>query len=74
MNCTIYAIFIQHLAATIWFFAFNAQTFREYAESFFYICYAMQLSSWYTLNFLNRVKYEQFFKELDGIIAQSKYD
>lgn len=58
--------------ATIYFCAFDAQTFRNYAESFFYMCYALQSFAWYTMNFFNRFKYAQFFSELDEIIAQSK--
>lgn len=72
MNCLMFSIFIQQSLATTYFFAFDAQTFRDYVESFFYVCYALQSFAWYTMNFFNRFKYAQFSSELDGIIAQSK--
>lgn len=72
MNIVFFTVIIQHALAVIWFFLFDAQTFREYVESFFYICYALQVFSWYTMHFMNRTKYGQFFAELDAIIAQSK--
>lgn len=73
MNIVFFTVIVQHALAVIWFFSFDAQTFREYVESFFYICYALQVFSWYTMHFMNRTKYGQFFAELDGIIAQSKW-
>lgn len=72
-NILIFAMLTEHAMAVIWFFSFDAQTFREYVESFFYICYALQVLSWYAMHFMNRSKYVEFFAELDGIIAKSKW-
>lgn len=72
INILIFAMLTEHAMTVIWFFSFDAQTFREYVESFFYICYALQVLSWYAMHFMNRSKYVEFFAELDGIIAKSK--
>lgn len=71
INYLVFVTLVQHVAAVIWFIANDAQTFREYVESFYYICYALQVLAWYTIHFLNRNKYNRYFAELDEIIACS---
>lgn len=72
-NCVFFIIFIEHLLATLWFLLFNVQTFREFAESFFYVSYALLVLSWYGINFMHRQKYADNFEELDEIIDMSKF-
>lgn len=72
-NCIFFLIFGIHSCATFSFFIFKAQTFREYAESFFYFSYALLELSWYALNFLHRDKYDDIFDQLNTIIAKSKF-
>lgn len=70
MNCLFFAVLTQHALATMSYFVFTAQTFREYAESFYYVTYTLQVYT--TMHFLNRNKYAQFFAELDAIVTLSK--
>lgn len=74
MNCLFFAVLTQHVLATSAYFLFTAQKFREYAESFYYVCYTLQVFAWYTMHFLNRTKYAESFAELDAIVALSKCD
>lgn len=71
LNCIFFTIFIEHSIATVWFLLFKAQTFREYAESFFYVSYALLVLSWYSINFIHRHKYANNFSKLDACIAMS---
>lgn len=71
MNCLFFVVIIEHSLALSAFLVFEAKTFREYAASFYYVCYTLQVLSWFTMLFLNRNKYAGFFSELDEIVAQS---
>lgn len=72
LNGIFFTIFIEHSIATVWFLLFKAQTFREYAESFFYVSYALLVLSWYSINFIHRHKYANNFSKLDACIAMSE--
>lgn len=72
MNCLFFTVLTQHVFATSAYFLVTAHTFREYAESFYYVTYTLQVFAWYTMHFLNRHKYAEFFAELEGIVALSK--
>lgn len=72
MNCLVFVTFFQHTVAIICFIPSEAQTFREYVESFYCVCYALHVLTWYTIHFLNRNEYNRYFVELNEIIASSK--
>lgn len=74
MNCLFYIVIIEHTLTLSAFLVFEAKTFREIAASFYYVCYTLQVLSWYTFLFLNRNKYADSFSELEEIVAQSNYN
>lgn len=71
-NFIFYAICLLSLSSTLYFFAFTAQIFSEYVETFYYITHSMLMLSWYSVYLTQRKSYGSLIVELDEIIEKRK--
>lgn len=68
LKCLVLSVFIQQILSTFCFFAFEAATFNEYVESFFYLLGGCLMSSWYLTFLRQRNKFIDLSNDLDEII------
>ena len=68
MNGAFFGLFMICFLMTLWFFAFGAKNFQEYAESLFFVLSALLLVVWYAIFAWQKTEYCCLFDELDTII------
>lgn len=71
-NTILIIFFINYFVTTLWFFAFEAQTFIEYSESLYYTMSTLLVLSWYSIYLYQVENYAEIFANLDILIEKSK--
>lgn len=72
LNCIFVALHFIYFLSVFWFCAFEAQTFNEISESFFYVLSSLLSTAWYVVYVWQSPKYTKLFADLDEIIEKSK--
>lgn len=72
INCVFFTFGTLHMITMLWFIVFDAETFDDYSKCSFYILTAALTIAWYIILVWNRKNYANFFRNLDGIIEESK--
>lgn len=71
-RCSFFIITISYFITPAWYFAFVAQTPKEYSESFFFALCGFTVLSWYSALFIQNEQYAKVFDELNALIAKRK--
>lgn len=58
--------------STLWFFLFEAVTFSEFSECFYFLNCSLLLISWYLIYLLKREEFVALFAKLTEIIEERK--
>lgn len=70
--CSLLGIYLVYILTTLWFFAFEAKTFMERAESLYYLLSSLSMFVWYVNIVWQKSEHKSLFDELDKIIAKSE--
>lgn len=72
-NCLYFFILLSFLLTTAWYFAFNARTHLEYAESSYFVVTSLLAVIIYLHMFHKRSEYKRLFEDLDALVEESEY-
>lgn len=72
INFIFFGGFFMLFYSTLWFFLFEAVTFSEFSESFYYLNCSFLMTSWYTTYLFKREKFIGIFEKLNNIIEKRK--
>lgn len=67
-----YIVWFMILQSCLWYFAFIARSFVEFAECFYYILHSLLHVVWYTIYLLQQKHFYKHIVTIQGFIASSK--
>lgn len=68
----IYGIILEYFTTTFWYFAFEANTLSEYAESFYILSFGPVIFAWYSTYLWQSDDFHFLFHDLNAIVQKSK--
>lgn len=70
LKCVFFVNYLLHFLQTLWFLLFEAVTFSEFSESFYYLNGSVLMISWYAIYSFRKEDFVEIFDNLNKIIAK----